>query len=83
MAHWVQEARYGVFMHYKSSIFHSVQPYHIADIAQAAIPVAVYYGSNDYMADPTDVRNLAAQLEQLQDLVYEREISGYGHMDFT
>ncbi|XP_072050942.1 gastric triacylglycerol lipase-like [Amphiura filiformis] len=49
------------------------------DVSEIDIPVALFYGSDDFLADPTDVQIL---IPQLKNLVYQHEIDTYGHLDF-
>ncbi|EGG23596.1 hypothetical protein DFA_05730 [Cavenderia fasciculata] len=43
-------------------------------------PVIIFYGSNDYLADPVDVQWL---IPQLPTLLYNKYIQGYSHLDFV
>ncbi|XP_033110134.1 gastric triacylglycerol lipase-like isoform X2 [Anneissia japonica] len=42
-------------------------------------PVAIFWGENDILADPTDVRKLRSKLKNL---VYDSYIEHYHHLDF-
>ena len=44
-----------------------------------ATPTVLFSGSNDKLADPTDVRLLK---ERLTDMRYFKEIEGWNHADF-
>eukprot|EP00042_Codosiga_hollandica_P041333 m.367927 g.367927 ORF g.367927 m.367927 type:complete len:398 (-) comp56089_c0_seq5:78-1271(-) len=46
------------------------------------VPTAIFYGSNDELADPTDVQHLLTLLPPNK-LVHVQEIAGYGHGDFV
>ena len=43
------------------------------------VPVALYYGENDWLADPKDVENL---IPKLQNLIHSAEIPKWNHLDF-
>lgn len=43
------------------------------------VPVAVWNGGNDILADPQDVAML---LPKLSNLLFHKEILGYNHLDF-
>ena len=43
------------------------------------IPTAIFYGGEDWLADPTDVEYI---LDNMRNLVYQRFIKEYNHMDF-
>jgi pimeloyl-ACP methyl ester carboxylesterase len=43
------------------------------------IPTAIFFGGEDWLADPTDVQFI---LDNLQNLVYRKFIPEYNHMDF-
>lgn len=43
------------------------------------VPIAVWSGGNDWLADPQDVGML---LPKLPHLIYHKEISFYNHLDF-
>ena len=44
-------------------------------------PTALFSGSHDYLADPKDVARMVTELLP-NTVVYQEEISRYGHMDF-
>lgn len=43
------------------------------------VPIAVWSGGNDLLADPQDVYLL---LSKLSNLIYHKEIPNYNHLDF-
>ena len=45
------------------------------------MPTAIFYGGDDWLADPTDVGYIFDQL-QSKTLVYRKYIDSYNHMDF-
>lgn len=44
-----------------------------------AVPVALYWAQNDWLADPDDVRLL---LPQLSNKMYDKYIENWDHLDF-
>ena len=52
-------------------------PYIVEDMQ---VPTAFFSGDSDILATPTDVRQL---IPKIQNLVYNKEIPTYGHLDFT
>lgn len=61
-------------------IYNSVEP-PVYDTARIAVPIALYYGDNDWMANTTDVLQLSRELRNLVDL-YEIPFSKFNHLDF-
>lgn len=49
------------------------------DPEEMKVPVALYYGENDWLADPKDVKNL---IPKLQNLIHSVEIPKWNHLDF-
>lgn len=45
------------------------------------VPVAVFSGSKDWLADPYDFNKLL--LPKLQNVVYKKNMPHYNHLDFT
>ena len=43
------------------------------------VPVAMYYGDHDFLADRTDVQFL---LDNLPNIVHQKEIPNWNHVDF-
>lgn len=43
------------------------------------VPVALFYGDKDILAQPKDVLKIKSQL---QNVVFSKEIKTYGHLDF-
>ncbi|XP_035663170.1 gastric triacylglycerol lipase-like [Branchiostoma floridae] len=48
-------------------------------IENMTTPVALFWGGNDWLADPTDVQ---AAIPQLRNVIYNSEIKNFDHMDF-
>jgi lysosomal acid lipase/cholesteryl ester hydrolase len=51
----------------------------VYDVTQMNTPVALFYGSNDWLADPTDVEMLIPKLKNLFSSNY---LVGFNHLDF-
>jgi len=73
LIHWLENTRSGQFQAYNNG------PDYIP--SQITCPVAVFYGSNDYLADPVDVQTLISATGS--SIVFTQEIEGFAHMDFT
>uniref|UniRef100_A0A8C8YNT9 Lipase n=1 Tax=Prolemur simus TaxID=1328070 RepID=A0A8C8YNT9_PROSS len=83
--HWSQAVKSGKFqafnwgspvqneMHYNQP----TPPYY--NVTAMNVPIAVWNGGNDWLADPQDVGML---LPKLPHLIYHKEISFYNHLDF-
>jgi len=50
-------------------------------INQIKVPTAMFYGGDDWLADPTDVQYILQQI-QTETLVYKKFLSDYNHIDF-
>ena len=50
------------------------------DITQVKVPVALYWGQNDWLADPTDVEYIRKNLPNIVD---DLSIDSYDHIDFV
>jgi len=51
----------------------------VYDVTKMQTPVALFYGSNDWLADPTDVEQL---IPKLQNLFSSNYMVGFNHLDF-
>lgn len=49
------------------------------NVSKVDVPTVVYHASNDWLADPKDVKLL---LNNIPKLVHSSEISGWQHLDF-
>lgn len=84
MAHWAQLDRSDAFQMYdygyNGNMKHYNQPtppfYHLSNVH---VPVAAFYGSNDALTDPTDVKQM---LTEIPNVVYSEEINGFNHLDY-
>ncbi|XP_006880382.1 PREDICTED: gastric triacylglycerol lipase isoform X2 [Elephantulus edwardii] len=85
MLHWTQAVESGEFQSFNwgspaQNILHYNQPtpplYNLTDVK---VPVAVWSGGQDWLADPQDVDML---LPQLPNLIYHKKIPPYNHLDF-
>ncbi len=52
----------------------------VYNVTNIDTPIALFYGSDDVLATPPDVKLL---IPQLKNLVYQHEIETYGHLDFV
>ena len=52
----------------------------IYSIRPMKIPTAIFWSNDDWLADPEDV---AFIFDNIQNLVYEKYITGYNHLDFV
>ena len=59
------------------SVFQTTPPY--VDIKTIDVPVALYSGSNDWLADPTDVKYITSNLKNI---VEQKEYDQWNHIDF-
>ncbi|XP_012515165.1 PREDICTED: gastric triacylglycerol lipase isoform X2 [Propithecus coquereli] len=83
--HWSQAVRSGKFQAFNwgspvQNMMHYNQPtppYY--NVTAMNVPIAVWSGGNDWLADPQDVGML---LPKLPNLIYHKEISFYNHLDF-
>ncbi|XP_075390032.1 gastric triacylglycerol lipase-like isoform X2 [Tenrec ecaudatus] len=83
--HWSQAVRSGEFqafdwgspvqnkMHYNQP----TPPFY--DVTAMRVPIAVWSGGNDWLADPHDVDLL---LPKLSNVIYSKKIAPYNHLDF-
>ncbi|KAM8776342.1 gastric triacylglycerol lipase-like [Rhynchonycteris naso] len=85
MLHWAQAVNSGKFRAFDwgnpvQNMMHYNQPtppnYNVADMN---VPIAVWNGGNDWLADPQDVDLL---LPKLSNLIYHKKIPFYNHLDF-
>ncbi|XP_001917644.3 gastric triacylglycerol lipase-like isoform X2 [Equus caballus] len=83
--HWTQAAKSGKFQGFDwgspvQNMMHYNQPtppnYNLTDMR---VPLAVWSGGNDRLADPQDVDLL---LPKLSNLTYHKKIPSYNHLDF-
>lgn len=58
----------------------SVPP--LYDLSKVRVPTALFYGDHDYLADPTDVKRLIAELPA-STIVFENHQAKYAHLDYT
>jgi len=88
MAHWAQSVRSNVFQMYDygttGNMQHYNQPtpphYHINKIP-STLPIALFTGGNDYLADPRDVATLIADLPS-PPVLHHNEPT-YAHVDYV
>uniref|UniRef100_H0WU60 Lipase n=2 Tax=Otolemur garnettii TaxID=30611 RepID=H0WU60_OTOGA len=83
--HWTQAVESGKFQAFNwgspvQNMMHYNQPtppYY--NLTAMNVPIAVWSGGNDWLADPRDV---ALLLPKLSNLIYHKEIPFYNHLDF-
>jgi len=90
MAHWAQGVRSDNFQmfdygskkenqaHYKMN---GPPQYNLTMIDKSGVPISLYSGSNDLLADPTDVSHLETSISNA--LKTNIEFYGWAHLDFT
>lgn len=85
MLHWTQAVKSGKFQAFNwgssvQNMMHFDQPTPpIYNVAGMNVPIAVWNGGKDWLADPQDVDLL---LPKLPNLIYHKEIPFYNHLDF-
>ncbi|XP_065776066.1 gastric triacylglycerol lipase [Muntiacus reevesi] len=83
--HWRQAVKSGKFQAFDwGAPFQNLVHYHqstppIYNLTAMNVPIAVWSGGNDLLADPEDVYLL---LSKLSNLIYHKEIPNYNHLDF-
>lgn len=53
--------------------------YNVSDLK---VPIAMFTGSNDWLADPRDVAQLLPIVNATGELIYHKNIDYYDHLDF-
>ena len=43
------------------------------------VPVGLFHGTNDWLADPEDFDNL---VPKLSNIIFNKQLDGYNHLDF-
>jgi len=51
-------------------------------VTDLTVPVALFTGSKDWLADPRDVAGLIPLLNSTGNLIYHKNIDYYDHLDF-
>ncbi|XP_007520822.1 gastric triacylglycerol lipase-like [Erinaceus europaeus] len=83
--HWYQVKNAKKFQAYdwgspSQNMIHYNQPTpRVYNITAMEVPIAVWSGGNDWLADPKDVNLL---LPKFPNLIYHKEIPSYNHLDF-
>ncbi|XP_054975436.1 gastric triacylglycerol lipase isoform X2 [Sorex araneus] len=83
--HWDQAIRSGKFQAYDwgssaRNIMHYNQPTPLQyNLTSMQVPIALWSGSRDWLADPKDVDRL---LTTLPNIIYHKQISPFNHLDF-
>ena len=60
----------------------SSPPVYDLNLLPKNLPMMLYSGSHDELADPKDVQNLVDQLRSIVQSVYWKEIDKYAHLDY-
>ena len=60
----------------------SSPPEYDLSLLPKSLPMMIYSGSHDELADPTDVQNLINQLNTFVESLYWKEVDKYAHLDF-
>ncbi|XP_063128000.1 gastric triacylglycerol lipase isoform X1 [Rattus norvegicus] len=83
--HWAQLVRSGKFQAFnwgspsQNMLHYNQKTPPEYDVSAMTVPVAVWNGGNDILADPQDVAML---LPKLSNLLFHKEILAYNHLDF-
>ena len=86
MIHFAQGVQSNVFRAYdygsaqKNQLHYNQTTPPEYDVSRVNIPTALFWSGKDWLADPIDVTYL---LDNLQNLVYEKYIPDYNHLDFV
>jgi len=87
MAHWSQQIRTNKFQKYDYGLIGNMEHYQSIDppqydVATIRTPTALFTGTEDWLADPTDVLWLIQNLAP-GTVVYVNNQNSYQHLDFT
>jgi lysosomal acid lipase/cholesteryl ester hydrolase len=86
LTHWSQLVRSGTFHAYDYGEDENIKIYGqkfppLYDLKKINIPVAVFYGELDYLANPKDVETFL--LQELPNVVYALKVESFKHNDFV
>jgi hypothetical protein len=86
MAHWSQLVRSGKFEAFdhgseQNMIMYGTPDPEEYDVSKIHVPIAVFYGDRDYLANPLDVEEFL--LVQLPNVIYCEKIPEFKHNDFV
>jgi len=84
--HWAQSIQSGKTQYYDFGYIENKQKYGthkapIYNISTLSVPVALFSGTHDWMADPKDVDILRGKINST--IVYDKTISRFDHLDFV
>ena len=88
MGHWQQAVLKPTFQKYdygspdKNMAKYGTTVPPLYDLSQVSVPTALFSGGNDYLADPTDVAKLVAELPP-STVVFNSHQDTYAHMDYV
>jgi pimeloyl-ACP methyl ester carboxylesterase len=87
MIHFAQGVQSDIFEAYNYTTPEKNQQHYnqttppIYSIRPMTVPTAIFYGGNDWLADPTDVSYILDQI-QSETLVFKKYLPDYNHVDF-
>jgi len=88
--HWTQMIKNPTFQKMDfgptGNLEHYVQvqpPQYNISLIPSTLPIALYSGSHDELADPTDVQALVNQLKSITQWLYWNEVDKYAHLDYV
>ena len=85
MIHFAQGVQSNIFQAYNYSTAEENQKHYnqslppVYTLDAMKVPTALFYGGDDWLADPTDVQYI---LDNAKSLVYKKNIPNYDHADF-
>ncbi|KAK6637678.1 hypothetical protein RUM44_008100 [Polyplax serrata] len=87
LIHYAQSIVTGKFRQYDFGLFKNLQVYGSIsppdyDLTKINVPIALYYGQNDWLAAIEDIRTLQEQLPNVIE-VYQVPYTKFNHLDFT
>jgi hypothetical protein len=86
MIHYAQGVQSNLFQAYdygspeKNQLYYNQTTAPIYSIRPMKIPTAIFWSGEDWLADPVDVSYI---FDNIQNLVYEKYIPDYNHLDFV
>jgi hypothetical protein len=88
MAHWAQMVRQNRFGKYDFGAAGNMKKYNQStppsyDLANIKLPVALFTGGNDLLADPMDVEKLESIMGPNSNIVFNQKLDDYEHLDFV
>jgi pimeloyl-ACP methyl ester carboxylesterase/ankyrin repeat protein len=86
LAHWSQLVRSGTFSAFDYGKAENLKVYGqetppVYNLKNIKIPVAVFYGELDYLANPTDIESFL--LQELPNVIFSLKVENFKHNDFV